>query len=308
MSRLDRFLLSPDWLNAWPNSTQWAINREFSDHCPVILRYKKLEKGPIPFKFNNCWLHHPSFAAVVSNSWANSDVVGKWAFIIKEKLKHLKKDIKVWNKECFGCLDPKLGVLVSDIQAIDLIGEATALDANQIADRKTLQAEWWKTTSLKDSLLRQKSRSKWLKEGDANTSYFHACINNKRRRNNIMGLWIDGTWCEEGNLIRRGVLDYFKSLFSHVPSTNPTLDGVEFRRLSDVQRSGLDVAFLEEEIRLAVWSCAGDKSPGPDGFNFKTSNFFKIFGILSRRKSFSLFRSSTYQGGYLEALTLRLSL
>ncbi|XP_019427125.1 PREDICTED: uncharacterized protein LOC109335447 [Lupinus angustifolius] len=133
MSRVDRFLLSPDWLNAWPNSTQWALNREFSNHCPVILRYKKLEKGPIPFKFNNCWLHHPSFAAVVSNSWANSDVVGKWEFIIKEKLKHLKKDIKVWNKECFGCLDTKLVVLVSDIQAINLIGES--MNANQIADR-----------------------------------------------------------------------------------------------------------------------------------------------------------------------------
>lgn len=32
--------------------------------------------------------------------------------------------------------------------------------------------------------------------------------------------------------------------------------------------------FLEEEIKGAVQECGGDKSPGPDGYNF---NFIKLF-------------------------------
>ena len=34
------------------------------------------------------------------------------------------------------------------------------------------------------------------------------------------------------------------------------------------------VPFLDLEIKEAVWSCDGDKCPGPDGFNFK---FIKEF-------------------------------
>nr|UBX54584.1 Line-1 retrotransposon [Lupinus angustifolius] len=108
-------------------------------------------------------------------------------FIVKEKLKSLKEVIKVWNKETSGCLESKLGNLVKEIQHLDLLGESSVLDSNQIALKKNLTADWWKTANWRDNLLWQKSRCKWLKEGDANTSYFHACINNRRRRNQIHG-------------------------------------------------------------------------------------------------------------------------
>ena len=35
--------------------------------------------------------------------------------------------------------------------------------------------------------------------------------------------------------------------------------------------------FLEEEVKQAVWDCGSDKSPGPDGVNFK---FIKQFWQL----------------------------
>ena len=37
-SKLDRFLLSPEWLEKWPASTQSTLPRNFLDHCPVVLR------------------------------------------------------------------------------------------------------------------------------------------------------------------------------------------------------------------------------------------------------------------------------
>ena len=39
-SKLDRFLLSPDWMTKWPNTIQSTLDRNFSDHCPVILKSK----------------------------------------------------------------------------------------------------------------------------------------------------------------------------------------------------------------------------------------------------------------------------
>lgn len=33
-SRLDRVLVSSDWVNEWTRSTQYVMNRSFTNHCP----------------------------------------------------------------------------------------------------------------------------------------------------------------------------------------------------------------------------------------------------------------------------------
>ena len=38
----------------------------------------------------------------MSSSWSSYEVIGGGIFIFKEKLKKLKADLKVWNKEIFG--------------------------------------------------------------------------------------------------------------------------------------------------------------------------------------------------------------
>nr|GFB77727.1 RNA-directed DNA polymerase, eukaryota [Tanacetum cinerariifolium] len=44
-------------------------------------------------------------------------------------------------------------------------------------------------------------------------------------------------------------------------------------RLNDEQNSVLESPVTRDEIRIAVWGCGEDKSPGPDGFTFE---FFRI--------------------------------
>jgi hypothetical protein len=41
-------------------------------------------------------------------------------------------------------------------------------------------SDLWGLLKCRDSQLFQKSRSRWLKEGDANTGFFHASINRRR--------------------------------------------------------------------------------------------------------------------------------
>lgn len=63
----------------------------------------------------------------------------------------------------------------------------------------------------------------------------------------------------------------FQQVFSESKFTRPCLPGVEFKQISQVDSSFLITPFLELEIKAAVWSCDGDKSLGPDGFNFQFS-------------------------------------
>jgi len=54
----------------------------------------------------------------------------------------------------------------------------------------------------------------------------------------------------------------------------PVRDGVQFRQLGEEDNVHLVSPFTAEEIKAAVWSCEGNKSPGPDGFNF---NFIRTY-------------------------------
>nr|GEX19579.1 RNA-directed DNA polymerase, eukaryota [Tanacetum cinerariifolium] len=49
------------------------------------------------------------------------------------------------------------------------------------------------------------------------------------------------------------------------------------KRLSDVQASDLDKRVSRDEIRLAVWNCGENKSPGPNGYSFE---FFRKYWNL----------------------------
>ena len=121
-------------------------------------------------------------------------------------------------------------------------------------------------------MLRQKSRVKWLIEGDRNSSYL--IINHRRRVNAFQGLCIDGGWIHEPSNVNIAVFKHFKERFSEQNHCRPTLDGIQFSSLGQGQRESLVARFSEGEIKSAIWACGGDKSPGPDGLNF---NFIKQF-------------------------------
>ena len=86
-SKLDRFRISPEWLAKWPRTIQYTLDRNFSDHCPILLSSKCVDWGPKPFRILDCWLLDNSFKKTVQ---------------VKEKIKRLKERLKVWNREQFG--------------------------------------------------------------------------------------------------------------------------------------------------------------------------------------------------------------
>ena len=93
----------------------------------------------------------------------------------------------------------------------------------------------------------------------------------------IAGL-IDGSWIEDPLLVKAEVLQHFQNRFHEPQLHRPTLDGVSFSVLSSSQRDIMVEPFKEEEITCAVWSCGNNKSPGPDGFNFRfIKNFWQEF-------------------------------
>ncbi|GKU93956.1 hypothetical protein SLEP1_g7505 [Rubroshorea leprosula] len=84
----------------------------------------------------------------------------------------------------------------------------------------------------------------------------------------LHGIRFQGTWIDDPAQVKKIVRDHFSSQFSSQPQLRPSLQHLQFNKLSDMDREMLEVEFTIEEIREAVSSCASDKAPRPDGFNF----------------------------------------
>ncbi|GKV25193.1 hypothetical protein SLEP1_g34663 [Rubroshorea leprosula] len=126
----------------------------------------------------------------------------------------------------------------------------------------------WKHLRIKERMWQQKSRMVWLKEGDANTKFFHRCMKGRSRRNEINCIQISGEQHTGVYEIKKEVAKYFKDLFTEEKWKRPKLYGINFKQISGADNELLTATFSEKEIKEAIWECGSSKAPGPDGFNF----------------------------------------
>ncbi|GAU42816.1 hypothetical protein TSUD_288440 [Trifolium subterraneum] len=166
MSRLDRMLVSGNWMEEWGPVSLWGLKRDVSDHCPLILKYDGHDWSPKTFRFNNHWLDNKTFAKRVEEEWGS-----------------LKGALKKWNK---------IEALTCEIEVLDLKGESKGLLEEEVLERKTKCEHLWLLLKSKDRLEFQKSHSRLLKEGDANSGFFHACVKSRKRSNSIVAYF---GWC-----------------------------------------------------------------------------------------------------------------
>jgi len=207
-SKLDRFLVSPEWLAKWPESTQYTLDRNFSNHCPILLRSKYIDWDPKPFRILDS-----SFKTIVQDCWASNQQWGWGDYVLKEKIKLLKERLKVWNREHFGDTSKKVKKIEADLNKLEEDTSDRQLFSQEVLIRKQLQEALWKVAQSHESLLRQKARSRWIKEGDCNSQYFHLMMNANRRNNSLKGMMIDGSWIDEPERVKEAVRLFFLKRF-----------------------------------------------------------------------------------------------
>jgi len=90
----------------------------------------------------------------------------------------------------------------------------------------------------------------------------------RRARNGLNRVFVDGLWCDNKEVVKDKVRNFFESRFDGVDGVPVRLDNVDFSSVSGEENRMLVEDISEEEVKFAVWSCESSKSPGPDGFNF----------------------------------------
>ena len=148
-ARLDRFLVSPCWLDQFSRVCQRRLPRPISDHFPVLLEGGSWSKGPAPFRFENMWFKVEGFKELIRNWWQETVVRGSASFRLSEKLKVLKQKLKIWNREEFGNLESNKEAAMQQVDFWDRVEEERSLSMEESACKKEAKeayAKWvdWK--------------------------------------------------------------------------------------------------------------------------------------------------------------------
>ncbi|GKE44461.1 RNA-directed DNA polymerase, eukaryota, reverse transcriptase zinc-binding domain protein, partial [Tanacetum coccineum] len=100
LSKLDRFLISEEVVEALPDVRVTAIDRLWSDHNPILLYDSKSNCGPIPFKLFQSWLLGDSFNKVIKMELPKLEEhnFGR-KLLSNEKICLLKARIKQWHSK-----------------------------------------------------------------------------------------------------------------------------------------------------------------------------------------------------------------
>ncbi|KAL5182262.1 DExH-box ATP-dependent RNA helicase DExH7, chloroplastic [Glycine soja] len=193
------------------------VTLQLPDQNETVESAENIDWGPKPFKVFDGWLNSKEYQRVVRDCWSAFQPTGWGGIVLKNKLKILKHRLKMWSNN-----------------------NTADLCSQQAKQLKKVQSELWEKANLHESIMRQKSRSKWIKEGDRNSLYFHKLINYSRRRNALRGLMIDGAWVEDPLLVKAEVLKHFQNRFHEPHPHRPNLDGISFSALTPSQRDILD--------------------------------------------------------------------
>ncbi|XP_026444502.1 uncharacterized protein LOC113344808 [Papaver somniferum] len=217
-----------------------------SDHSPLLgFDFDSPRPKRAPFRIQKMWFSHPSFLDFVKDNWSVR-LDGAPPFVFTSKLKRLKDALKIWNR------------MVADARkAVDDVRSELA------------------------TMLKHKSRTNWLEDGDQNTRFFHNSIRMRRSQNTISELKVStNSTLFLQDEIKDYIVDHYRAKFNGgAVNIDPSLFDYEHESISAVESVFMDAIPSLEEVKEAVFDLGADSAPGPDGF---TCSFFRIcWNIIS---------------------------
>lgn len=102
--------------------------------------------------------------------------------------------------------------LLARIQNLDGRADSTGLDDEGWALRYHLESQLTHLSKVEEEYWRQRSRVDWLTKGDANTAFFHAFANGRRRKCAISRLHTDTGIIVDPMALQTHVYDLYRAL------------------------------------------------------------------------------------------------
>ncbi|XP_072076458.1 uncharacterized protein [Arachis hypogaea] len=180
--RLDRGLSNIEWRTTFFDGRIEVLPRVRSDHHPLLARFvpSRVDVGEKPFRYETMWKTHPNFNYYVKEAWP------------RERKRRIMRRLEgIQQARGYGRI-PYLDKLEKEFtEELELILEQEEL------------------------MWQQRSRQKWITDGDRNTQFYHLKTVQRRRKNRICKLkGEDGRWCEDMEDLKHKAISYFKIIYN----------------------------------------------------------------------------------------------
>lgn len=134
-----------------------------------------------------------------------------------------------------------------------------------------------KLMAVEEAFLRQKSRIKWLNDGDQNTKYFRMVIKSRQSKMKILSIQNDErAVLSDERAVCSEFLKFYEGFLGTVNSdcnngTDAFFQSLQLSTLTAEMNDSMVAEVTAEEVYATLKSMPCNKSPGPDGF---TVEFF----------------------------------
>jgi len=204
------------------------VQREVSNHCALVVKSLDKDWGPKSFKTIDAWLMEKGFIEMVKDKWSSYPVQGSVFTTVKEKLKRLKGDLKLWNRYVFGNIVSTKKRILQELEVSDCQDCNDVFLESERLKRIDLVSRLRETDKKLESLICQKARTSWFKNEDSCTKFFHSSLRLRRLRNEVKGVGVEGQWCEEPSTVCLEAKMLFENRFKEIKYFGVRLDMVEF--------------------------------------------------------------------------------
>ena len=272
MAVLDRVFTTTDLEAQYPLINVKGASRLGSDHVPLLVNFgTNQEKKPFLFRFEKWWLQQEGFLDIVKKCWESlchhTDPLERWQF----KLRSLRRKLKGWSLNLNSELKKKKQALLEEFDVLDVFSEENNLDDGERARLQEVKCELEHIWQMEETKAKQRSRDRFIKEGDRNTAYFQALANQRNRKKNINALLGPEGECVENKGMLEIVTNFYKKLFGYEQKPDIHLEDSFWEpdeMISIAENEMLDAPLTEEEIKSSIFGSYADGAPGPDGFPF----------------------------------------
>ena len=183
----------------------------------------------------------------------------------------MARAFRKWSTAHIG--DLKLRAAISS----ELIGQLdAALDERDLSDgerrlRAALKMNLLGIAVVQRAHSRQRSRIDWLRDGDANTSFFQAKASARRQKNFVLNLLHNGAVVTSQEEKLHAVWEHFSSALGSRTQRGCCINFAALG-INPIDLSSIDGPFSKDEVRAVVMDLNPRKAPGPDGY---TALFFQ---------------------------------
>jgi hypothetical protein len=262
--RLDRALCNDQWRLKFPDAFVKVLTRlDFSDHHPILISPIQVPHltAERQFRFESAWLLEDNYENMLQSSWNQDEA-------IINNLNTVMTNIREWKFHTFEQILRQKKEIIGRLNGIQRRIQSGFNHGGLGRMEYKFQQELNTILRKEELMWYQRSRAKWLTDGDRNTKYYHLKTVNRRRRNNIVMLKDDnGQWIEDVDQLQKLASDFYRNLFSNDQLCREWHQtDISYPALTLSMKDKLNAPLADEEIKQAVFQIHPWKAPGPDGF------------------------------------------